>query len=309
MDRLQRYTGSLLGLAICDALGAPVEFRHPGSFTPIRDFISGGVFRLPAGSWTDDTSLALCLADSLISCNGFDAVDQMRRYVRWWRDGYLSINGHCFDIGNTTRSALCEFEDTGDPYSGPTDMHSAGNGSLMRLAPIPLFYANLPIEAINYAALSSRTTHGALESVDACRYFASLIIGAINGASKDDLLSNYYEPIPGMWKEKPLTLKIDEIASGSYKDRNPPEIKGSGYVVKSMEAALWAFYHSTTFKDGALLAVNLGDDADTTGAIYGQLAGAYYGENGVPQEWRDNLIKQDLIVDFATKLYSAVQLV
>jgi ADP-ribosylglycohydrolase len=246
----------------------------------------------------------LCLADSLISCKGFDAVDQMKRYVRWWREGYLSINGRCFDIGNTTRSALLKFVNTGEPYCGPTDFHTASNGSLMRLAPVPLFYADLPGEGIEYAALSSRTTHGAPESVDACRYYASLIVGAINGASKDELLSDHFEPVPGLWKERPLTPNIDETASGSFKSRNPPEIKGSGYVVKSMEAALWAFYHSSTFQDGALLAVNLGDDADTTGAIYGQLAGAYYGENGIPPEWRTKLVKQDLIIDFATKLYN-----
>jgi ADP-ribosylglycohydrolase len=309
MDKLPRVKGSLLGLAICDALGAPVEFCAPGSFAPVTGYTSGGVFGLPAGSWTDDTSLALCLADSLISCNGFDAVDQMKRYVRWWREGYLSINGHCFDIGNTTRSALSKFESTEDPYCGPTDVRTAGNGSLMRLAPIPLFYANRPIEAIKYAALSSRTTHAALESMDACRYYASLIVGAINGVSKEKLLSNRYELVPGMWKREPLTPKIDEIASGSFKKLNPPEIMGSGYVVKSMEAALWAFYHSSTFKEGALLAVNLGDDADTTGAIYGQLAGAYYGENAIPKEWRTKLVKQDLIIDFATKIYNISKLI
>jgi ADP-ribosylglycohydrolase len=251
--------------------------------------------------------MALCLADSLISCNGFDAADQMKRYVRWWREGYLSVNGRCFVIGDMIRNALRKFEETGDPYCGLADTYTAGNGSLMRLAPSPLFYAGLPTEAIEYAALSSRTTHCALESVDACRYYASLIVGAIKGASREELLSDHYEPVPGTWKKKPLMPQIDEIASGSFKDRNPPEIKGSGYVVKSMEAALWAFYHSSTFQDGALLAVNLGDDADTTGAIYGQLAGAYYGEEGIPKEWRGKLIKKDLIVDFATKLCSAAQ--
>jgi ADP-ribosylglycohydrolase len=143
--------------------------------------------------------------------------------------------------------------------------------------------------------------------VDACRYFASLIVGAVNGVSKADLFADHYEPIKNYWKGNPLAPRIDDIASGSFKNRSPPEIKGSGYVVKSMEAALWAFYNSNTFEDRALLAVNLGDDADTTGAIYGQLAGAYYGENGIPKLWREKLLKKDLVVDFANKLYKAAQ--
>lgn len=165
----------------------------------------------------------------------------------------------------------------------------------MRLAPIPLFYANNPAEAVRRAADSSRTTHDARDVVDACRYYSSLIVGALHGTSKDGLLDGVYECEKGIWEQSSLSDKIREVASGSYKTRNPPEIQGSGYVVKSLEAALWAFYRSDNFRDGVLMAVNLGDDADTTGAIYGQLAGAYYGVEGIPQEWREQLAKKDLI--------------
>ena len=156
----------------------------------------------------------------------------------------------------------------------------------MRLAPVPLFYANIPRKAIRMSGESSRTTHGAKAAVDACRYLGALIVGAVNGMSKDILLSDHYTPIDGYWDNNPLVSEIDEIASGSFSRREPPEIKGSGYVVKSIEAALWAFNKGSTFKEGCLLAVNLGDDADTTGAIYGQLAGAFYGEGGIPFLWR-----------------------
>jgi ADP-ribosyl-[dinitrogen reductase] hydrolase len=158
MDRLERFKGCLLGLAVGDALGTTLEFRPPGTFKPISDIVGGGPFRLKPGEWTDDTSMALCLAESLIEKNGFDPRDQMQRYVRWFREGYMSSNGRCFDIGNTTREALTRFERTGNPFSGPKHETSAGNGSIMRLAAVPLFYAGTPEEAINRSAESSRTS-------------------------------------------------------------------------------------------------------------------------------------------------------
>jgi len=130
-----------------------------------------------------------------------------------------------------------------------------------------------------------------------------LIVGAVNGASKEELLSHRYSPVPGYWEQNPLVSEIDEIAAGSFKHRNPPEIKGTGYVVESLEAALWAFYHSNSFREGCLMAVNLGNDADTTGAVYGQIAGAFYCEQGVPECWRLRLAKRELIESFADELF------
>ncbi len=299
---LSRYRGSLLGLAVGDALGTTLEFRSPGSFDPLTDMVGGGPFGLRPGEWTDDTSMALCLAESLVERRGFDANDQMERYLRWWREGHLSSTGSCFDVGITVSSALGRFERTGEPVAGSTDPYNAGNGSIMRLAPVPLFFAADRAEAIRRAAESSRTTHGAATAVDACRYLAGLIVGALDGVSKETLLSPRWSPLPGLWEQEPLAPEIDEIAAGSFKHREPPEIKGSGYVVRSLEAALWAFDRSDSFRDGALLAVNLGDDADTTGAVYGQLAGAHYGEDTIPEEWRDVVSRRDVIVDFADRL-------
>jgi ADP-ribosylglycohydrolase len=282
-------------LAAGDAVGTTLEFRPPGSFEPIDDMIGGGPFHLAPGDWTDDTSMTLCLAESLIERQGFDPADQMERYVRWWRQGHLSSTGRCFDIGNTTASALSRYERTREPYCGSADSYAAGNGSIMRLAPVPLAYARRPQEAIERAADSSRTTHGAPASVDACRYLAALIVGAVNGITKEELLSDHFGPEHDYWKDHPLVPEIDEIAGGSFKRREPPQIRGAGYVVKSLEAALWAFDRSSSFREGCLLAVNLGDDADTTGAVYGQLAGAYYGEQGIPDEWRSKLALRRLI--------------
>jgi len=300
MHQIERYRGSLLGLAVGDALGTTLEFCRPGTFTPLNDMVGGGPFQLQPGEWTDDTSMALCLAESLIEKQGFDPVHQLETYLKWERDGHLSSTGECFDIGNTVQQALWQFEDTKKPYCGATDAWTAGNGSIMRLAPVPLFYAKNPLEVIEKSGESSRTTHGAATCVDACRYFGALIAGAVNGVAKDVLLSERYCPISGA--ANPLVAEIDEIAAGSFKLRQPPEIKGTGYVVKSLEAALWAFYNSSSFAEGCLLAVNLGDDADTTGAVYGQLAGAFYGESGIPEKWRSQLVDRSLIASFGDRL-------
>ncbi|MDP3910623.1 MAG: ADP-ribosylglycohydrolase family protein [Gemmatimonadales bacterium] len=299
---VERYRGALLGLAVGDALGTTLEFSAPGSFTPITDMVGGGPFGLLPGEWTDDTSMALCLAESLVERGGLDPVDQLERYVRWWRTGHLSSTGRCFDIGRTVSRALARFERTREPHCGPSDARSAGNGSLMRLAPVPLFYARDPREAVERSGASSRTTHQAIECIDACRYLGALLVGAIEGRPKEEILSDRFEPVPGLWARAPLAPRIAGIAAGSFKRREPPLIRGSGYVVESLEAALWALERSESFADGALLAVNLGDDADTTGAVYGQLAGALYGEGGIPASWRARLARREMILSLAERL-------
>jgi ADP-ribosyl-[dinitrogen reductase] hydrolase len=301
---IDRYLGCLLGLAAGDAVGTTVEFSPPGTFVPVTDMAGGGPFSLEPGQWTDDTSMALCLAESLIACPDFDPADQMRRYVRWRNDGHLSSNGRCFDIGVTVRGALGNFIRTGEPYSGPTDEYSAGNGSIMRLAPVAMRYASDPATAIERAADSSRTTHGALEAIDGCRYMAGILVGLLRGASKAEVLEPGYAPIAGAWDERPLAPRIAEVAAGSFKRREPPEIEGTGYVVRSLEAALWAFHRTGNFRDGCLLAVNLGHDADTTAAIYGQFAGACYGVGSIPPQWRSQLALESQISSFARQLYS-----
>ena len=322
ISRQMRYRGSLMGLAAGDALGATVEFQPRGTFEPMTDMVGGGRHDLEPGQWTDDASMALCLAESLVECGGFDDRDQMNRYVRWWKHGYLSSNGWCFDIGNTVEAALERYRRTDEPFAGSTERYSAGNGSLMRLAPAPLFYAADPEEAVRMSGESSRTTHAARACIDACRHYGGLIVGAVNGASKDELLSPRYTPVAGLWDREPLREKIAEIADGSFRRNEPPvdpgnpepeDIVGTGYVVKSLEAALWAFHEASDFAEGCLLAANLGDDADTTAAIYGQLAGAHYGFDGIPERWRElvtgvcgKIGRPSLIVDLADGLMRGV---
>ena len=276
---MQRFQGCLLGLAVGDAVGTTVEFQPRGSFPPVEDMTGDGPFHLDAGQWTDDTSMALCLAASLIGRSGFDAHDQMRRYDRWFSEGYFSSTGVCFDIGAATRGALLRFRSSGDPFSGSTDPRSAGNGSLMRLAPVVLaFYPGR--DAIrHYAAESSRTTHAAAECLDACRLFADKLWLALSGATKASIL----QPQGAPWLATPA---IQRLAAGDYVAKPRHEIRGSGYVVESLEAALWCFAVTGSYRDAILAAANLGDDADTTAAICGQLAGAFYGLEGIPEHWR-----------------------
>jgi ADP-ribosylglycohydrolase len=328
-DICNRIIGSLVGLAIGDALGASVEFR-PQQYlaaNPVRKMEGGGTWGLDAGKWTDDTSMALCLASSLITENGFNPYDQMVRYKWWYKHGYLSSTGLCFDIGKATRQSLIDFSARQkilkihyrcrNEYEVDTltwdsveriqnfdincgDQDAAGNGALMRLASIPLFYFKTPAIGIEYAGRSASLTHANKKAIDACRYYAALIIGALHGLSKDQLLNKNFHYTNKTWfGEEPLHEDIKLVAEGSYKKKGGYEdgIRGKGYVVNALEAALWAFWSDDgSFEKGALAAVNLGDDTDTTAAIYGQLAGAYYGYEKIPKDWLSKLYAHDLIV-------------
>jgi ADP-ribosyl-[dinitrogen reductase] hydrolase len=297
MDILERFRGCLLGLAAGDALGTTVEFMPRGSFESLKDIIGGGPFKLQPGEWTDDTSMALCLAESLVEKDGFDPLDQMERYCKWMETGYLSSTGTCFDIGATVASALCRYRKNGEPYSGSTHPSSAGNGSIMRLAPIPMKYFPDTDQAERMAAKSSRTTHGAEECIDACRLLARIIVRALSGNSKEEILLADRESFHG-------SRKIEAIARGDYLEKAGADVQGTGYVVLSLEAALWCFARSISFEDAVLRAANLGDDADTTAAICGQVAGAYYGLTGIPPDWIEKLAMKEKILHLSDMLYN-----
>lgn len=297
-----RVKGALLGLAVGDALGTTLEFKSPGSFEPIQDMIGGGPFDLKPGQWTDDTSMAICLAQSLIERKGMCLEDQIKRYLEWWLHGRNSVTGSCFDIGNTVRNALISFSKFHISEAGSKHPRTAGNGSIMRLAPVALSYHKWEVEELLYRCeQSSRTTHQAEECLAACRVLGLLIAKALRATSKSEVCQ--------MTPQELETLDIHEraprvyaIAQGSFTRCSDDEIRGSGYVVESLQAALWAFYHSTSFREGALKAVNLGDDADTTGAVYGQIAGAFYGAEGIPDVWLQKLAWRDQLESYALQL-------
>jgi ADP-ribosyl-[dinitrogen reductase] hydrolase len=297
MNKPNRFRGTLLGLACGDAVGTAVEFKTRDTFPPLTGMIGGGPFSLKPGEWTDDTSMALCLAASLVASKGFDARDQMERYLKWSEEGYLSSNGSCFDFGLTIASALRRYKSTGDPFSGSTDPNSAGNGSLMRLAPVVLFYYPDRDLCLHFCSESSRTTHATPECLDACRLFGDMLFRALDGADKENILLGSPSDLVSAG-----TLK--SISRGSYFNKPRSGILGSGYVVKSLEAALWCFWMTDTFEQAILTAANLGDDADTTAAICGQIAGAFYGESGIPVTWLNQLVMKDKIGEMAEQLGS-----
>jgi ADP-ribosyl-[dinitrogen reductase] hydrolase len=292
---LNKYLGCLIGLAIGDAIGTTVEFSPRGSFEPMTDMIGGGPFELLAGQWTDDTSMALCLAHSLIHSDGFDAVDQINRYCNWYNYGYMSSTGECFDIGHTTVTALRKYQMTKDPFAGSTHPRSAGNGGIMRLCPIPMFYAENITDVIDYSALSSKTTHAAPEALESAKLFGTQIQAALSGSTKTEILSDT--------RFKPDGEKIIEIQKKMYLSKDISHIQGTGYVIDSLEAALWCFNKSNSFEETVLMAANLGDDADTTAAVVGQLAGAYYGFDNIPKIWIKKLAMKEEILDLAEKLF------
>ena len=293
--QMDRFCGCLLGLATGDAVGTTLEFRSRGSFSSISDMVGGGPFNLAVGEWTDDTSMALCLATSLIEKNGFDATDQMDRYCNWYEHGYLSSTGKCFDIGSTTRAALQRYRQTKNPFSGSADANAAGNGSIMRLAPVPLFYFPDTQQAVQHAIESSKTTHAAQECLDACYLLAEVLCRALGGQDKNAVLLNTNA-------SNLVSPSLKTIATGSYLTKTEADIRGSGYVVQSLEAALWCFATTDTFEQAVLKAANLGDDADTTAAICGQVAGAFYGESGIPARWVQRLKMGDEIRGLAVGL-------
>ena len=294
-----RCRGALVGLAVGDALGAAVEFRSPGSFAPVTCYRSGGPHGLKAGEWTDDTSMALALADS-IGMAGWDIHDQAQRYVDWWKTGKYSVNGRCFDIGITTRSALGNYVAQKDALnSGDRSDRASGNGSIMRLAPVPMRFGHLYSgqldELSRLAEESSIPTHASEQCASACRYLATVLAALIHGEDRGEVLSPDWRPLQQLNDIKPLHPLIQEIAQGSFRQKQPPAIQGSGWVVKSLEASLWAFHNSKSFDEAVLKAVNLGDDADTTGAICGQLAGAYWGESGISESLRSGVARMDMV--------------
>ncbi|TXM64692.1 ADP-ribosylglycohydrolase family protein [Methylobacterium sp. WL12] len=312
-----RVRGALIGLAVGDALGTTLEFARRDTLPVHTQMTGGGPFGLQAGQWTDDTAMALALADSLFTCGTLDPADLMERFIAWWREGAYSCTGTCFDIGMTTVQALSSYEADGAVFAGSTDPRTAGNGSLMRLAPVAVFALDDPWAADRIARDQGRTTHGASEAVEACAYFVQILRAAILGEA-DVLRPRAWigadcDPLfPRIWKSDErdhLTLhpeaeapKVEAIAQGSWRARTRDRIRSSGYVIDTLEAALWAVGTTDSFEAALIKAVNLADDADTMGAVTGQLAGALYGLSAIPERWLSPLAWSAKIQTYADRL-------
>ena len=296
MTAQDRAIGALLGLAIGDAIGTTGEFKARDSYAELTGPVGGGPFRLEPGQWTDDTSMALCLADTLLCNGGLNEKDLMDRFVQWRDHKGYSCTGRCFDIGMTVSKALSRYQATDDPRAGSTDPYSAGNGSLMRLSPVAIRYWGDAAQAADVARRQSVTTHAAPAAVEACAFYATLLVEAIRGAERASVLA------PRDWSAEP---SVHAIARGGWRGKDRRDIKSSGYVIHSLEAALWAVGTTESFAEAVLTAANLGDDADTVAAITGQLAGALYGASAIPRDWLDVLAWREEITDRAEALFAA----
>lgn len=295
-NQRDRALGALLGLAIGDALGATNEFCKRDTFPSLTGIVGGGYFNVEPGEWTDDTSMALALAEALLRDDALDERDLMDRFCDWRFSGAYSCQGRCIDVGRTIDAALHTYRDTGDPIAGDPDPQSAGNGSLMRLAPVPVRFWRHPAKMRDVARRQSLTTHGASVATDACEAYAQLVGEAIAGATKSDVLS----PRDGVWG-----AEINSVMSMTLRSKERDEIASTGYVVDSMEAALWCIHQSESFSEAVLTAANLGDDADTVAAITGQLAGSIWGLSNIPSDWRKQLAWHDRILTTAENLFAA----
>ena len=291
INLLSRWKGSFVGLAIGDQLGSLVEGKSRGTFDRVTGMMDGSF-------WTDDTSQALCIADSLISKKSLDISDHLERFSRWLYEGYLSCKEWGYGCGPTARLAITDYKKYGTPKpvkDQPT------NGALMRLCPVPLFFSEDLEEAILMSGESSKSTHDNPICIDSCRLYGSMIVKAVRGNDKESILN--YDP--SLWNNNPLERSINDVALGSFKEKDRSEIKGTLNISESIEAALWAFDKSSSFAEGALMAVNLGDDADTTAAIFGQLGGAFYGYESIPNDWKLDLIDRGLVEYLAQSLFDA----
>jgi ADP-ribosyl-[dinitrogen reductase] hydrolase len=281
-DFQERYRGALLGLAIGDALGTTLEFCTRDQQPLHTEMLGGGAFGVAPGEWTDDTAMALCLAESLIACQGFDPHDQMKRYVRWWQQGEMSCQGRCIDIGNATLASLMRYQTRPEtPYAGSEHASHSGNGGIMRLAPAVMVAGSLE-QAVSLAVHSSRTTHASPDCLDAAALMGSLLWRLLQGERLHDVLA---EPL----RQNYQGAAIHRIVEGCFKEMPRLAVSSSGYVINTLEAAFWCCWQAGSLEEALILAANLGDDADTVAAVTGQLAGAAFGASGIPDRWLERL--------------------
>ena len=292
-EALRKCKGALIGLAIGDALGTTLEFM-PRDKAHVNEIIGMGPFGLNPGEWTDDTSMALCLAETYIEAKKCD-VDLFReKLLSWYKKGTNSSNGVCFDIGNTTRFALEQYMLHGSNWFGNTSPDTAGNAAVIRHAPTAIFRRKSFIGGWRDAAQQSQATHGAAESIDCCRFLNVILHYLLNGYSKSDSFAPHVMA---------TSVRVLLINAGEYKEKQRNQIRSSGYVIDTLEAALWAVWHTNNFKDAVLLAANLADDADSVAATAGQIAGALYGIEGIPEDWVDKIVHNERILSLAESLF------
>lgn len=298
-DFLSRARGALVGLAVGDAVGTTNEFKVASTFKPITDMVGGGPFLLKPGQWTDDTSMALCLADSLLAKGHYDSFDVMERYQRWFSKGYRSSTDRCFDIGGQVRAALFDFEHEQRVPVTAERSNRAGNGAIMRLAPVVIagFEHREIREIVVTAGLSARETHYSVEAEAATEVFAALLVGALLGWAPEHIINVGWASTGPAFDEMAA-----RVISTDPAERAAWEKDTSGYIVNGLRLAVHGLLDFGSFDEAVLAIANMGGDADTNAAIYGQLGGAYFGVEAIPASWRSTLYQGEEIDALARAL-------
>ena len=288
-----------MGLAVADAVGTTNEFKWAGTFEPITDMVGGGPFLLKPGQWTDDTSMALCIADSLLAKGRYDSFDVMERYQRWYSKGYRSSTDRCFDIGGQVRAALFDYEHEQRVPVTAERSNSAGNGAIMRLAPMVIagFRSRSPREIVATAGLSARETHFSAEAEAATEVFAALLVGALLGWAPERIVDVAWASTGAAFDDVAA-----RVISADPTERASWEAHTSGYIIHGLRLAVHGLLDVGSFDEAVLAIANLGGDADTNAAIYGQLGGAYCGVEAIPASWRNALYEGEQIDALARAL-------
>ena len=301
---------ALFGLSVGDALGVPVEFqpREQLKRDPVMGMRAYGSHHQPAGTWSDDSSMAFCLAETL--CTEYNLGSLASRFVHWESDGYWGAHGRVFDIGIATSSAIDRLKRGIDPLAaGNTEESSNGNGSLMRILPLLFFIRDKDIETrFKMIRDVSSLTHRHNRSVIACFIYLEFALELLEGRSKELAYDRSRERaaacLEGLeeYTEKERAV-FDRILSGKLPGLKEEEVFSSGYVVHTLEASLWCLLTGRDYRETVLSAVNLGEDTDTTGAVAGGLAGLIYGWAQIPAEWMEVLARKAEIGELADRLY------
>lgn len=309
----EKIKAGILGLAIGDALGVPVEFKGRNYLkeNPVTDMKGYGTYRQPPGTWSDDSSLTFCTMQALL--NGYDLHSIAGLFVNWMVNAYWTAHDERFDIGITTSESLYRYRTTKDPYnSGNKGERANGNGSLMRILPMAFFTVNLPVEErfrmINEV---SSITHGHIRSALACYYYVEFAIDLIRGADKFSAYETANRKFNAFIEQnqeyKSEQAHFYKILSGNIQEYPEKDIESSGYVMHSLEASLWCLLNSNSYKETVLKAVNLGHDTDTTGAIAGGLAGLAYGLDSIPEMWINRLARADDIIHLCERFAEIIE--
>lgn len=312
MYTLTEVKAGLVGLAVGDALGVPVEFRSRSQLLahPVAEMLGYGTHHQPAGTWSDDTSMTLCTVEAL--CEGYDLQRIASLFLRWLYEGYWTANGQVFDVGNGTRAALQRIRNgMACTMAGGTDEHDNGNGALMRILPLAFFHHGLDIGA-RYACVKevAGITHGHIRSTIACFYYVEFLRNLKFTKNMHHAYDTTSSLVQGFLQDTAISAhelnQYERLFQKKIWEEPLQNIYSSGYVVHSIEAAIWCLFTTSSYAECVLQAVNLGEDTDTTAAIVGGLAGWWYGLESIPIQWQHTIARHQDILGLAERLHGAM---